>query len=458
MSSPENAPSAGLIRRASLAGFFGTAVEAYDFMVFTFLIAYLSPKFFPSDDPTTGILSSLAVLGTGFLARPIGGIAFGRIGDRYGRRFTLILTISGMGGATILMGLLPTHSAVGILAPALLVLTRLMQGFFAGGEQMGSATFVTEHASTKNYGVLSAMTPSGFAFGAAVAPLVVAVTTSLSSEDTMASWGWRIPLLMSLPLMLYVLYLRTRLEESPEFQKLAGKHEVQSAPLRVVVKRYPVTLLRVIAISTSVLAIGYVIPAYMPLFLRQEVGMPPGTTAWLATAGSTCAIVLGFAAGFMIDRSGRKYTMILGLGAILVTMLPIMYVIKATGGNLLVTALGHMLLVGLAGASAVPVYATLTSAFPAAVRYTGAAIGFGLGSALGGGLGPYLAGKLTATTGNPYAASIVVGTAALLGIVVIATMPNSNSSTAPATTLMTGEPEPDETDSAGESPLPSKSV
>ncbi len=161
----------------------------------------------------------------------------------------------------------------------------------------------------------------------------------------------------------------------------------------------------------------------------------------------------------MIDRSGRKYTMILGgLGAILVTMLPIMYVIKATGGNLLVTALGHMLLVGLAGASAVPVYATLTSAFPAAVRYTGAAIGFGLGSALGGGLGPYLAGKLTATTGNPYAASIVVGTAALLGIVVIATMPNSNSSTAPATTLMTGEPEPDETDSAGESPLPSKSV
>ncbi|MBM4687870.1 MFS transporter [Rhodococcus hoagii] len=135
MSSPENTPSHGLVRRASMAGFFGTAVEAYDFMVFTFLITYLSPKFFPSDDPTTGILSSLAVLGTGFLARPIGGIVFGRIGDRYGRRFALILTISGMGGATILMGLLPTHSAVGILAPVLLVLTRLLQGFFAGGNR-----------------------------------------------------------------------------------------------------------------------------------------------------------------------------------------------------------------------------------------------------------------------------------------------------------------------------------
>ena len=456
MNSPVSAPSRTLVRRASMAGFFGTAVEAYDFMVFTFLIAYLSPLFFPSDNPAAGILSSLVVLGTGFLARPIGGIVFGRIGDRYGRRFALIVTISGMGGATILMGLLPTHATVGILAPVLLVLTRLMQGFFAGGEQIGSATFVTEHASAKNYGILSAMTPVGFAFGGTLAPLVVALTTSLSSEEWMANWGWRLPLLMSLPLMLYVLFLRSRLEESPEFKELADKHEVQSSPLRSVVKRYPATLLRVIALSTSVLAIGYVVPAYMPLFLQQEVGMAPGTTAWVATAGSTFAIVVGFASGFMIDRSGRRNTMILGLGIILVSMFPIMYLIKATGGNLFVTALGHMLLVGLAGASAVPVYATLTSAFPAAVRYTGAAIGFGLGSAIGGGAGPYLAGKLTALTGNSYAASIVVGAAALLGIVVIASMPNSNGNAAPEASLTTGDIASADSDSTEDSSLSPK--
>lgn len=458
MSSPEIAPSRSLARRASMAGFFGTAVEAYDFMVFTFLIVYLSPQFFPSDDPAAGVLSSLAVLGTGFIARPVGGIIFGRIGDRFGRRFALIVTITGMGGATVLMGLLPTQSAVGILAPILLVVTRLLQGFFAGGEQMGSATFVTEHASAKNYGILSAMTPVGFAFGAALAPLVVAVTTSLSSEEWMANWGWRIPLLMSLPLMLYVLYLRTRLEESPDFKELADKHEVQRAPLRSVVTRYPATLLRVVALSTSVLAIGYVVPAYMPLFLQQEVGMTPGTTAWLATAGSTFSIAVGFAAGFMIDRSGRRNTMILALGIILVSMFPIMYLVKVTGGNLFVTAMGHMLLVGLAGAAAVPAYATLTSAFPAAVRYTGAAIGFGLGSAIGGGAGPYLAGKLTAMTGNSYAASGVVGAAALLGIVVIATMPNSNSSAAPEATLMTGDIDSDDADSVGELSLSPKAV
>lgn len=458
MSSPEITASPTLVRRASLAGFFGTAVEAYDFMVFTFLIAYLSPRFFPSDDPATGILSSLAVLGTGFLARPIGGIVFGRIGDRYGRRFTLILTISGMGGATILMGMLPTHSTVGILAPVLLVLTRLLQGFFAGGEQMGSATFVTEHASAKNYGILSAMTPVGFAFGAAVAPLVVAVTTSLSSEDVMSSWGWRVPLLMSLPLMLYVLYLRTRLEESPEFKGLADKHKVQSAPLRSVITRYPVTLLRVIAISTSVLAIGYVVPAYMPLFLQQEVGMTPGATAWLATAGSAFAIAISFGAGFLIDRSGRRVTLILALGILLVAMFPIMYFIKATDGLLIVTALGHMLLVGMAGAAAVPVYATLTSAFPAAVRYTGAAIGFGLGSALGGGFGPYLAAKFTEMTGNAYASSGVVAAAALLGIIVIVTMPNSNTSAGPEAALLVGETESLDTNSSEHTPVSPKTA
>lgn len=229
---------------------------------------------------------------------------------------------------------------------------------------MGSATFVAEHASAKNYGILSAMTPVGFAFGGALAPLAVALTTSLTSEETMANWGWRIPLLMSLPLMLYVLFLRKRLEESPDFQELAGAHKVQSSPVRSVVTRYPATLLRVIALSTSVLAIGYVVPAYMPLFLQQQVDMAPGVTAWIATAGSTFAVVIGFGAGFLIDRAGRRNTMVIGLGIILVTMFPIMYFMKATGGNLIVTAGGHMLLVGLAGASAVPVYATLTSHSP----------------------------------------------------------------------------------------------
>lgn len=417
-------PSRDTIRRASLAGFLGTAVEAYDFIVFTYIIAYIAPLFFPSDNQASGILKSLLVLGTGFLARPIGGLVFGRIGDRRGRRATLILTITGMGVATALMGVLPTHTSVGVLAPVLLVLTRLMQGFFAGGEQIGSATFVTEHASAKNHGLLSAMTPMGFGLGTALAPGAVFLTTKLTSEETMAAWGWRIPLLLSIPLMAYTLYLRTRLEESPGFRELADRHAVQSSPLRSLLRGHTINLLKVIGLSTSVLAIGYVVPAYVPLFLQQQVGMAPGTTAGIATFASACSIAIGFGAGFLIDRSGRRITMTSFLVTIAIIMFPVMYLMKTTDGNIAVTAIGQMLLVGLAGAAAVPVYATLTSIFPPSVRYTGAAIGFGVGSALGGGFGPYLAGKFTDVTGNAYAAAGVVAAAAILGIAVIATMPS----------------------------------
>ena len=417
------APTRETVRRASLAGFLGTAVEAYDFIVFTYIVVYLAPLFFPSDDPVTGVLNSLLVLGTGFLARPIGGIVFGRIGDRRGRRFTLILTITGMGAATALMGALPTHSTVGVLAPVLLVLTRLLQGFFAGGEQIGSATFVTEHASVANHGLLSAMTPMGFGMGTALAPGAVALTTMLTSEDTMAAWGWRVPLLLSIPLMVYTLYLRTRLEESPGFRRLADSQEVPTAPVRSLFRGHTRNLLKVIALSVSVLAIGYIVPAYLPLFMQQQVGMTAGVTAGIATFASACGIAIGFGAGVLIDKSDRRTTMAIFLVALAVIMFPIMYLIKATGGNLVVTTLGQTLLTGFAGAAAVPVYATLTATFPASVRYTGAAIGFGIGSALGGGLGPYLAGKFTEITGNAYAAAGVVAVAAALGFSVIMTMP-----------------------------------
>ena len=420
--SPE--PSPQVVRRASTAGFLGTMIEAYDFIVFTYILVYIAPLFFPGESTTASILSGLAVLGTGLLARPVGGIIFGRMGDRRGRRVTLIVTITGMGLATFLIGLLPTFEQVGILAPILLCLLRLGQGLAAGGEIMGSATFVSEHATKKNHGLLSAMTPMGFALGTALAPGVVALVTLFASEETMAAGGWRIPLLLSLPLTLIVLYLRTRLEESPEFRRLADLQELRKAPVRAVFQGYAGTLFKVVAISASVLLTGYVVAAYMPLFLQQQVGLAPGTTAGIATFASFFGIILGFSAGFLIDRLGRKATMILILTIVGLLMFPAMYLMKLTGGNFVVTALLQMLLAGLAGAAAVPAYATFTALFPVSVRYTGAAMGFGLGSAIGGGFGPYLAGLLTEVTGNIYAPAGLVAAAALLGIAVISTMPS----------------------------------
>lgn len=417
-------PSRTVVRRASIAGFLGTVVESYDFFVFTYLIVYTSPLFFPRDDPAAGILISLAVLGTGFLARPLGGIIFGRLGDLHGRRTALLVTILGMGAATFLMGLLPTYQQIGIVSPILLVLLRLLQGISAGGELMGSATFISEHANKRNHGFLSTITPLGFATGTVLAPGVVALVTIALSEETMAEWGWRIPLLLSLLLTTTCLLLRLRLEDSPEFRRLADAHEVSKSPVRELISSHWRTLIKIVVLSATVLMIGYISAAYIPIYLQRELNFRPGTTANMATVTSAFAIAFLIVTGLVMDRFGRRATMTAIMAALGIGVLPIMYLMKVADGNPVITVLAWSLFAGLAGAASAPAYATFTAVFPVRMRYTGAAMGFGLGSAIGGGFGPYLAGQLTVWTGNPYAPAFMVGVAAIVAIVIITTIPS----------------------------------
>ncbi|WP_418059348.1 MFS transporter [Pimelobacter simplex] len=421
---PALAPSPAMVRRASLAGFLGTVVEAYDFFVYTYLIVYTAPLFFPHEDPVTGVLSSLLVLGSGFLTRPLGGLFFGRLGDRRGRRFTLMVTVIGMGTATTLIGLLPTFAAIGVAAPVLLVMLRLLQGFSAGGELMGSTTFVSEHATTRNHGLLSTITPLGFAAGTALAPGAVALVTALLSEQVMSEWGWRIPLLLSLPLTAACLLLRLGLEDSPEFRRLAEAHQIPRSPVSELFAGYGRALVKVTLLSATVLMIGYIIAAYVPLFLQQHAGFSAGTTALMASIQGLVAIVFTATTALVIDRLGRRTTMVALMGALAVAFLPVLVLMKSTGGSFAVSLTGFALLGGLSGAAAAPAYAALTAMFPARVRYTGAALGFGLGSALGGGAGPWLAAKLTAATGDPYASAYLAIGAALTGIAVISRLPS----------------------------------
>lgn len=423
------APTPAMVRKASLAGFLGTVVEAYDFFVYTYLIVYTAPLFFPSDDPVTSVLSSLLVLGSGFITRPLGGLFFGRLGDRRGRRFTLMVTIIGMGTATVLMGVLPTYSAIGIAAPLLLVAFRLFQGFSAGGELAGSTTFVSEHSTKNNHGLLSTITPLGFAAGTAIAPGVVALFAALLSEEVMGDWGWRIPMLLSLPLTAACLLLRRGLEDSPEFKRLAESHKVPRTPVRDLFAGYLSQLLKVTFLSATVLMIGYIVAAFLPLFLQKEAGFAAGTTAAMASVSGVTAMVFTVTAGLVIDKLGRRNLMFVVMGALAVLFYPILVMMQASDGHFVVGMVGFAALGGLGGAAAAPAYAALTAVFPARVRYTGAALGFGLGSAIGGGLGPWLAAQLTESTGNIYAPAFLAIGAALLGIAIIATLPSRGVST-----------------------------
>ena len=413
------------VRRAVLAGLLGTSIEAYDFFVYTYLVLYTAPLFFPSGDPVAGVLASLLVLGAGFLTRPLGGLFFGRIGDRRGRRYALVLTITMMGAATFAIGVLPTFQQWGVLAPTLLVAARLVQGFSAGGELMGSATFVAEHSSPRNRGLFNSVTPLGFALGAVLAPAVVGLTASVVAAEQMAAWGWRIPLLLSLPFAIVCLLFRLWIDDSPAFRRVAERQQIPTAPVREMVRSHWPALLRVIAIAIVASLIGNVVGGYLPVFMQRDAGFTPGTTALTAAVAATLGLPFLLLTGLVVDRIGRRAAMVTLLVYSAVIVFPALLVIKASAGVIAVVVLAQLSLSIAGGATSVPAYSVYTGLFPARVRYTGAAVGFGIGTAIGGGFGPYLAGLLAAATGNPYAPALLVAAGAVLGIAVITTAPNT---------------------------------
>ncbi|WP_181784364.1 MFS transporter, partial [Pseudonocardia pini] len=372
MSRPSPVPSPSLARRAAVAGLLGTMIESYDFAVYAYLVVYTAPLFFPSGDPVTAVLASLLVFAAGFVARPLGGLFFGRMGDRLGRRHTLVVTVTLMGVATFAMGVLPTHAAIGVAAPVLLVVLRLLQGFSAGGELMGSATFVAEYSTKGRRGLFNAMTPLGFSIGVAVAPAVVALATVVSA-DGMATWGWRLPFLVSLPLTVLCLVYRLRLEDSPEFRALAARAEIPNAPVREVLRDHRPALLRVIALSFTVGLVGYTTSAYLPIYLQTTAGLPPGTVSLVAAIALFLALPFAVVSGLAVDRFGKRAVLVTVLLVSAVTIFPIMFVMGRAGAPIVAVGAAFWFVVGLAGAAPPPAYAAFTGLFPARVRYTGAA-------------------------------------------------------------------------------------
>ena len=424
MSQPSPAPvPPDVARRAATAGFLGSLIEAYDLYVYSYLVVFMAVLFFDSRDPATAILATLGVLGVGYVARPLGGLFFGRLGDRIGRRRTLVITVVGMGLATTALGLLPTYAQIGVLAPALMVVLRLVQGFSAGGELMGSATYVAEHSVAGNRGLLASITPMGVAFGTALAPGIVALTSILLAPAQMAAWGWRIPLLVSLPLTIVCLLYRKRLEDSPAFRAVAEQESTASTPMRELVGEHRPALFRVIGLAFAVLLAGSFSGAFMPTYLVTQAGIAPGTVAAISAVIAFLGAPLVMVAGRAVDRFGRRPTMALLFAAEAVVVLPVMIITRSVDSVVLVGA-AWFAMGTLAGVVSAPAYAAFTGLFPTRVRYSGAALGFGVGTALGAGLGPYLAGQLTVSVGT-YAPAILVVVAGVVGAVVTLTSPDT---------------------------------
>ncbi|MFC9357012.1 MFS transporter [Rhodococcus sp. NPDC057014] len=414
-------------RRAAVAAAAGTAVEYYEFGVYGYLAVIIGPLFFPNDNPTASLLATLAVFGSAFVMRPLGGIVLGRLGDRIGRKPVLITTIVGMGTATAAVGLLPTAGSIGIAAPIALLLVRLAQGFFAGGEVTGSATYLSESAPAGRRGFFGAFTPVGVALGGGTAAVVAGITTTALTDDQLRDFGWRIPFLLALPLIAITLIARSKLEDSHAFVAETQQHAPAKSPLMEVLTEHTAAVFKVIFLSIGSNTGYWVGLIFMNIYLTTYLGYPKSNTFWIMGAISFFVAILMPFFGGLSDRVGRKKVITIGFLGYAILVLPAMVVMDQGSFAL---AVGAMVVLALPMPIVQSVtYPTYAEQFPTRVRYTGLSIAFNIGTIIGGGLTPYLATYLISRTDNLLAPGFLLMGAVVLALITLHTVRESAKET-----------------------------
>ena len=329
------------LARVIAASSAGTAFEWYDFFIFGSLIQIISKTFFSALPPTASLIAALGLFAAGFAFRPLGAILFGSLGDRMGRKGAFLITISLMGGATFLIGCLPTYAQAGWLAPALLIILRICQGTALGGEYGGAAIYVAEHAPDHGRGYATGWIQSSAAFGLLAALAVILVTRTLIGEDAFSAWGWRVPFLLSAILLGVSLWLRTTLGESPAFIALEEEGNVTKTPLREAFAD-PASLRQVsiafFALMCAQGAVWYSTFFYMQVFLEKMVGLPGKTVNELVMVMTIVSAPLYVLFGWLSDKWGRKPVMLAGMIVALVAYFPGYHAIARAANPALIAA------------------------------------------------------------------------------------------------------------------------
>ena len=411
----------GMRRRAIISCAIGNFVELYDFLIFGLFAAQIGANFFPANNPTTQLLSAFATYGVGFLMRPVGAIVIGAYGDRRGRKSALVLTVGLMAAATALTGLIPSYVSIGIAGPILLILCRLVQGFSTGGEWGGAAAFLVEYAPPGKRGITGSW--HQFAVGLALTAglLTAALLNSVLDKEAMVSWGWRLPFILGFVLAPVGLYVRTRVSESPAFERNKQQQGVARNPFKDALTTQGLPVLAAFGLAAVGTVGNYTFNIYMPTYATKQLGIAAGTAFWSGTVAAVVLTVLTPLFGAWSDKIGRKPLTL--SSAVLYGLLawPLFtYLVGAPNGIslVIVQSISAAVLAMFAG----PLCAILSELFPTRVRFTALSIGYGMSVTLFGGFAPFISQWLIGLLKNPVAPAYFLIFAAIVSTITLALM------------------------------------
>lgn len=399
------------VRRTTVAASVGTMIEAYDVVVYGFFAVILAEQFFPRSSPTAALLNTFAIYAVGFAVRPLGGLAFGRIGDRRGRRPALVGTLLLMAVATVGIALLPTYRTIGVWAPLLLLICRLVQGFAIGGESAGANLLIMEHAAAGRQGRAVSINQIAGSLALAAAATTSFVLASLLSDAQLAAWGWRLPFLTAVPLVLVGLYIRLRVAESPAFRDAQARPAV---PLAAALRTAKWGMLVLAGWLAANALASYLIVGYTPTYLIRVVGLSPAGAFGASLAVVIVTIAGAFVGGYLVDRH-RPWVVAAGCAAgIALTAVP-GFLITQRGG-VAAAIIGQAIFAAFVGAASTVSAVLSLLLFPVHVRYTAVALTYQVTLTLVGGTAPYVSTLLVAGTGDPIAPAWYLVGVALISV------------------------------------------
>ncbi len=418
MAGTDAAASRRVLRKAIAASAIGNATEWFDYGIYAFGVGYISVALFPGSAGEASLFA-LGTFAISFLVRPLGGLVWGPLGDRFGRRWVLALTIILISAATFCIGLIPSYDAIGMWAPAILIVLRMVQGFSTGGEYGGAATFMAEYAPDEKRGFCGSFLEVGTLGGFSLGALLMLGCSLALGEAAMHEWGWRLPFLLAAPLGLTGVYLRSQLAETPVFREVAAagaRPRGIGGELRLLLSRHRRPLFALGGLVVALNLVNYTLLSYMPTYLARQIGLSPDTALLVPIIGMLFMMALLPLAGSLSDRIGRKPVWRFSLIGLFLLAVPLFHLMA-------VSPLGAVAGFVLLGLLYVPQLATISATFPAMfpthVRFAGFAIAYNVSTSLFGGTAPVVNALLIERTGDILVPAYLMMASCLVGMVAL---------------------------------------